>query len=563
MSINLRPATLLRSSRGLWIIFWVAVTLLYLPAWKGGFQQDFQGWLQIYQELPFWKILNRQFAAVNSFYHLTQLELYVLTWLFDVRPLPWFLLFTALHALNGTMLYRLCRKVMEDFGLAHAGWIAMGGTLLGLFNPAMTEVVLWKACFHYLVGLQAILWMLLWARKYLLTGRAAYAWRSAILFAALTFTLEIWYTIPWLILTMAVAYYRSGLVQKAALRRTLTGMFLPQIVMFLAHLVAYRIVYGIWLAHTSSVTPENNTLLKMGGRIWSYEFVLLFQGRFFPREFRLGVFEYLGGNAGGAIAIAAIAGFAVLAYVRFPRWGARSRVAALLVGWSLISLIIVLRYAPPEILLVSNDRYLYFTAFFQYMLVAVGFAALLRHRPRWRTPALAALLLVLTGFTAVLVMHWRHATKTFWAVQDKFVWKDAPLVLLLNMPCNYNGIGIINSGPPSDLPDHLRVFHKGQPRGKVYDVSGYNMQHPWDGAHVTVIDSTHLKVTLNQWGSWWWYRGFGATDYSNEYYDLHFTDPSHEYILTLKQIVPGMVILYQQGLEWRVVNMQQTRGEQW
>src|SRR6478609_2523712 len=99
----------------LWLFLWLVVTLVYLPAWKGGFQQDFHGWLQMYTDLSFKDAMNRKSADIISFYQITQLQLYVWTWLFGVHQLPWFLLFTGLHALNGTLLYTICSRLMKDF----------------------------------------------------------------------------------------------------------------------------------------------------------------------------------------------------------------------------------------------------------------------------------------------------------------------------------------------------------------------------------------------------------------------------------------------------------------
>ena len=46
-------------------------------------------------------------------------------------------------------------------------------------------------------------------------------------------------------------------------------------------------------------------------------------------------------------------------------------------------------------------------------------------------------------------------------------------------------------------------------------------------------------------------------------YRVHFTGDAREYILTLKQHPPGMVILYEQGMQWRVVDMGKMNGDQW
>jgi hypothetical protein len=546
----------------LWLLLWLAVMLLYAPAWKGGFQQDFQGWLQLYHNSTFWGMLNREGIPVHSFYQVTQLQLYVLTRLFGTHPIPWFLLFTALHALNGALLYRLAQTVLSDFQFANARWAAMAGTLLVLFNPSMTEVVIWKAAYHYLIAVQGILWILLWARNYLLDCGAKWIWRSVLLLIILAFTLELWYTIPALVGLMIVAYYRAGIIGKEQFRNSLTELFLPLTAVLLVHLLCYRLVYGTWFAHTAFTSPGDDSLLYVAARLWGYEWHLLGFGRFFPHELRELIYKKTGYTKGGLFAIGLIAILAEWSWRSYPRWKAGMRAIVLFAGWSLISIVIILHYLPADLFVVSNDRYLYLTAFFQWMLVAIAMAAVF-HNVWLRRVAFVAVLLVCLGFTAYLIREWRRSTKVFWSMHDKFAWKDAPLVLILNMPSMYNGIGIIRGSDTSELPAHLYNSGRDVPKGQVRDISSYNMNHPWDGAHVVVEDSTHLHVTLSQWGSWWQLNGLGALDRSNALFDLHFIDPGHDYRLTLKQRPPGMVILYQQGLEWRVVDMNKIGVEQW
>jgi hypothetical protein len=547
----------------LWLALWLVIALLYLPAWKAGFQQDFQGWLQLYRDSTFAQMLNREGIPVHSFYQLTQLQLYIITKLFGTHFILWFLLFTALHALNGATLYRLARCVMEDFAVANAPWIALSGTLLVLLNPSMTEVVVWKAAYHYLIAVQAILRMLLWARHYILHKQARWIWYSLMLLAALVFTLELWYTIPVLVALMALAYRRAGLITKDHFRVSLFRLTLPQFGIFIAYLLAYRFVYHDWFAHTAFSSPGDDSVFLVASRLWGYEWHLLGFGRFFPHRIRQWFYWRTGYLEGGCIAIAAVLILAEWAWRSFPEWNGNMRAMALFAAWSVIALLPILHYLPADLFVIANDRYLYLTAFFQWMFVAMLLEYVFRRSGRLRQIIYGCVLLLCISLTAFLVREWRRSAKIFWAVQDKFVWKDAPVVLILNMPSLYNGAGIIRGADTSELPDHLRVFNKGIVRGRVYDVSSYNMLHPWDGAHVIVQDSTHLHVILNQWGSWWQLFGRGATDRSTPLFDLHLIDEGHHYLLTLKKNLPGMVILYQQGLEWRVVDMSKIGQEQW
>ncbi len=547
----------------LWIVLWLGVSALYLPAWKGGFQQDFHGLLQLYYDHSFLEMLNRSTSGIHSFYQLTQLQLFLLVWLLGTNPLPWFLLFSGLHALNGLQLFRFCRSLFSDFQLKHATWIAAAGSLLVMFNPAMTEVVLWKACYHYLIAVQAILWFLIWTRAYLQDGRQAWLWRSLLLYVLLIFTLELWYTIPILLLLLSLVYWRAGLIAWERCREALLRLVLPMLLLFALYLLTYRIIYGVWVAHGIPHHSAGASFLQIVAHAWGNEWHLLGFGRFYPHPLRQWFYEHTGTASGGIVFLLLALGFPVLAWIRFPRWSRPAQAATFLVAGSLVSLAIILPYSLPELMRVNNDRILYYTAFFQWPLLALGIAWLFTKKNGLRNLVFGVVLLCCMSFTFRLIWDWRQSTKVFWAIQKKFIWKDAPVVLILNMPSTYNGVGIILGSDSSDLPAHLHIFEHINPKGKVYDVSSYNMQQPGDGAHVIVEDSNHLHVVLNQWGSWWQQQGLGGEDRSNELFDLHFIDPGHDYRLTLKQHPKGMVILYQQGREWRVVDMSKIGEEQW
>ncbi|MEO6834025.1 MAG: hypothetical protein ABI378_15160 [Chitinophagaceae bacterium] len=548
----------------LWLLLWFAVSLLYLPAWKGGFQQDFHGWLQLYTDQPFWDILNRKFAKNQSFYQLTQLQLYGWTWLFGIRPLPWFLLFTALHALNGTLIFRFSSRLFQDFQLPNAAWIALAGSLLFLFNPSMTEAVLSKAAYHYLIGIQIVLWILIWVHHFLHTQEKRWVFYTGVLFLLATLTLETWYTIPALVFLMVIAYRRGGLISARRTTQALTRFFLPMLFIFGVYLLCYHAYYGQWIAHGAYHFSADQNFLSIVGRAWSYEFHLLFAGRFFPNTTRQWVYQHLAASQIGAfLIIFSVALFTIYAYVRFPKSSPRFRLFALLFGWAICALIIVLHFLPEPLMLVNNDRHLYFTAVFQFMMVAIIVRALLSSKPKIWMGIMALLLILYSSLTAYTIWQWRQSTKVFWGIQSNFHWQDSPVVLLLNLPSTYNGIGIITANIPDDFSEHLRIFHHQPNHQNIYDVSGYNMQHPWDGAHVTVLDSTHVKVTLNQWGSWWLFHGLGAVSFENDLFAVNMTDQGHEYILTLKQRPKGMVLLYQQGTQWRKLDMKKVGVEQW
>lgn len=543
---------------------WLLVVVLYLPAWKAGFHQDFHGWLMMYTDNGFWDILNRKGAGIRSFYQLTQLQLFFWTWLFGTKALPWFLLMTALHALNGCLLLHFTRRLFQDFKLPQAENVSVWGTLLFLISPAMTETVVWKACYHYLIAMQIILWILIWIQKYLHQKENRYLLLSLGLFLLSTLTLEIWFAIPWMVLILGFGYRRAGLISPNRLQALLGNIFLPMVGMFTAYLLLYHARYGMWLAHGAyevNVTGEAS-VPKLTGRIWSYETHLHLGARFFPFQVRQFIYRQLAeGAIGWILAIVLLAGFAVYAFIRFPKAGPTLRLAAMLGAWSLLMLAVVLHYVPEELFVANNDRYLYPTATFQCMLLMLLLSSAFSSKPVLRRILLSTVLLANLVMSVFLVYTWRQGAKIFWGIQYNFHWDKTPTVLLLNIPCNYNGVGIMNANPNEELREHLRIFYNREPAGNLLDVASYNMVNSFDGAHVIVVDSMNLHVKLNQWSTWWWYKGRGLTDYENDIYSVKLTDDGG-YDLHLKQHPPGMVILYSQGMQWREVDMNR-RDEQW
>ena len=109
-----------------------------------------------------------------------------------------------------------------------------------------------------------------------------------------------------------------------------------------------------------------------------------------------------------------------------------------------------------------------------------------------------------------------------------------------------------------DFNPHLRVFTGTSVKGTVYDVAAYNLTSTSDGAHVTVLDSQHLKVSLNEAGAWWCYASpiLKATDYENDYYKVSYVDNDRSYILEFKQQPDARTaILFQVGEQWKRVDM--------
>ena len=127
-------------------------------------------------------------------------------------------------------------------------------------------------------------------------------------------------------------------------------------------------------------------------------------------------------------------------------------------------------------------------------------------------------------------------------------------IILLNLPENMNGILMVGSQPESVWKLIYNLNNEKQINNPVYDVASYNMLTPDDGAHVKVLNDSTLSVTLNQWGTWWWYRYRGGISYENDAYKLNMKDVGHSYELTIRKAPSEYLLLYSVGDKWKQVD---------
>lgn len=539
----------------MWLLFWTVAMALYAVAWRGGFVYDFLGWMQFYETHSFGEIVGSDGINNKSLYHATQLQLYVLTKLFGFSPLPWFLVHTALHAVNATLFFRLVQGVGRDLRVAQPAWLAGGAAFLALITPGAQEVVVYKAAYHYLPGVAAIFGILLLARKALLTGHSGPAWWAVGLFALTTFSLEIFYTTPWLVLCLATALFWSGNIDAGAYRRGLLRIFVPMLALFLLHLVLVRATAGTWVSHGAYVASGAITPAGWVGRIYGYEHELLFLGRYHPVPVRQVVIGLDRVPAAGWALGAMLVALGVFMLARFRRASPLFQMWVWLTAGAFISLAIALHYMLDDILLGMNDRMLYYTSFFHCALIALAVYAATRSAPTRRAKTYIASILLIgcvyASTTFYAAWQWYRSTQVIDALATDFPTEHAGPILILNGPVNYKGFPMVISDEDDAWRDQVRL-RTGRPvRGVVYDVSSYNMSRWCDGASLEQVGDTTVKVILNQWGTWWWYKTLGALDRDHPLFRLRMIDAGHWYELDLKPGAHDALLLVQEGRRWK------------
>ncbi len=527
--------------------------VLYVPAAKAGFVADFTGWLDQIKNHGFWEYINRNNFRVHSLYQVTQFNTWVFYHLFGIHEWPWHLLFITLHVINATLLFTFCKGILDDVGVENSREISFTGVVLFCVSPYLSEVVVWEPSFHFLQGLLMILLILTWVRKYLQTSKARYAVWAGIVYLLSTHTLEVFYITPWLVLTLAMFYRAAGKANNGVFLKVLLLFFMPELTMFGLRLIEFRVLYGGWVSRIGSDAAMGAPLTGLG-KPAKYLFHLLFMGRFFSNDLKHKVYDLLDGTK----CIVAFYGIVVLilGYIvaRFRAMGGKGKVASLLFVWVLITFALLLPLWFGDLLLVIYDRYTYFTGAFFYMLLAVlaGFITI----QYVRLAVVGVYALVNLRFAIQVSRYWGKSYKVNYGLLHGLPPLDDKIVVLLNLPESMHGIAMIGSEPESEYKlMHDLLLPESKIRNKVYDGLSYNMETPEDGANTKVLNDSMVRVTLNQWGTWWWYEAHGGRSYENEDYKLNMIDGGHFYELTMKHLSSQYLLLYQVGDKWHAVDM--------
>jgi hypothetical protein len=532
---------------------WLLLFCLYYPAAKAGMVADFSGWLDQVKNHSFSEYINRTHFEARSLYQVTQFNTWAFYKLFGINPWAWHLLFITLHVINACLLFVLACRLLADSGVRNGRSIAFGGVLLFSISPYISEVIVWEPAFHFLQGLLFLLLILVLTQRFIHTGATRYAWLAAAVYTLSLFSLEIFYITPWLVLSLALFYRYLPSFGEQVVKRVLLYFFVPMLLLFLIRFAGYRLAYGDWVSRIGAGSVAAMQLQWLG-KPAKYLFHLLCMGRFYPFEWRNKVYA-LCDSVGGILIFYGCLSVAILIIVtKFKQMGGKAKVASLLFVWMVVALLLLIPLWFASDMLVLYDRYTYFAGAFLYMLLAV-LASMLAYR--YLAVTLIGLFAIVNlRFTIQVSRYWGKSAHIVTSLLNTIPDERDKTMLLLNIPQNMHGVAMIGAEKNSEY----KLLHDLILPGKtltntVYDVLAYNMLTPADGAHVNVINDSLIKVTLNQWGTWWWFETRGAYSYETAEYKLDLKDPGHWYELTLKKPYGQYLLLYNVGDKWKTVDM--------
>lgn len=535
--------------------FWLLVMALYSPAYRAGFMGEVISMFQDYRQLSFVDFLNRKNADVVSFYQWTQLQLWLLISCFKTNFLLWFLLFSGLHALNAALAFRFFKRLFISFHLPKANVVALLGVGFWLINPHITEVTIWKAGYHYLVGIFMQLYLLNLCQDYLLTPQKRQVWLSLILMILSAFSIELFYTTPFFLLFLCIGY--SIIIPS---KKAFKNLVVPAFLIFTAHLILYRFCYGHWVAHYGGSNSFSFDCLGVSAKMMRYLSSLVLFTNFWDYDFRLKIFQFFDKEI---VASAFVFGYLFLLTIGALKWKNLNNYNRLLLFFFASIFSCLLLISPiyfDDLFTFYNSRRCYQLSLFTYVGISVFLVSFFKWNKKvWYL--IGFVFLVEISTTIKQINHWKNAAELQYKALKLVVSNDNKPIILLNLPTYFQGIRMLNASNEINIGQQQQLFY-GKKDPVIAEVAGFNMNSVWDGAHITLLNDSSLLVTLNQWGSWWLYNYQGAVNYETDFYSMTMTDAGHQFRLTMKSSLSNYKLLFFARGLWHQVNPLGAK-EQW
>lgn len=529
---------LLRYQRWLPLLFFGVLQLFYAGTYRSGFVTDFTGLMARFDGQNAWGILSCfGFPALEQ---VLNAFLYVFYRLFDLRPLPWYVAFTAWHSLNTYLVYRLSENLLQAFALKTSRWIPIAGALLFLLSPYQSEVVVWRVCFNFLLVTSLMVGSLLVAAHWLESDRQQRPWGVYGLFIVALFTFELSLVLPFLL--MSLAYFHPSGPRRAA------WLWVPPLLSLGGYFLLNKWLLGVWVGHYGAETHLRFSISEITAHGLSYTAKLLALVRYWPYPEREWLFLGLRQTwvlvlIGGGLFL-----ILLLSTAFRKRLKPKYQLLTLFALWFGLALGPIINLYFDYLLFIQHDRYTYLAAAFFYP----GLVLLVSGIPRkWFWPVFVAYLLLHLIMLVRTNRYWQESSVIYWRLIDSFDQYPAAEVWLLNVPDNLQGAPLFRDygDQPQGVADALQYLRRKPYTGTLREVAQYNLATVIDYVAAEWQENGSLEVSFQQWGNWWWRSGRGLTNYETPAYEVQ--NQGHHYLLKPKQSIAEVVLLIQKEGAWQ------------
>lgn len=552
----------IQSNRMVLLTFFVLVHLLYWKTWQAGFVTDFTGLQERLDGAPFIDFLNC--FGFPALHQVTNFFLYWFYFCFDTQALPWYLIYTSLHIINGYLVYRLSQQLLTkdtfptigsntNHLISLASSPAFLAALLFLVCPYNAEAVIWKVCFNFLFCTCLLLLTILSLIKYFKSNQSKKLIPVYVFFLLALFTFELALALPLIALAL---FFWWKTTHKSHPSRTSIWSIIPFFVLSAFYFILNKIWLGSWVGHYGEQVHLNFSLNTITSNCLKY----FSKNLLFWREWNHGskqLFIQFCDHPTSAWMILATGILILISFIYAQLKNKPNGKHAPLNKAILCWLLFILALAPLANLFVAwilhgeNDRYGYFAAVFFYP----GLVSLLYCFPTKIKWALYIAFLSLSIFFLNRTNeYWQKSTTVLNALIQDFKWYDSSEVYILAFPENFKGIPMFKDFTRKNLALKHALQYKTnkQPIGEFYQVAQFNMNQLSDGCFIKSDSSHFVHLEFHNWGNWWWRHGIGTGPYETDQYQFKPISKGAEFIFN--KPAPDAVFIFSDGKKWKEIS---------
>lgn len=530
----------------LFLLCWIGLIVFYFPAHGAMLIDDGVSGIYEIQTKGFKGYLDSY--GFDSFYYGHYAFVALVYLLFGCNTFGWFLVFTALHALNTVLIFKTFNSLYTQLGNANANcWMALSGAMLFLFSSYQSENIVWAATSHYAICLSILLLSIQFVLDSCSLKKTSFPlWVFHLLFAFALLTLEISFIYPFvygLLFVLLLVYQRNQL----PLFSFFLKIILPQCLLIGIYLMCYKFRHGSWIPHDRApleavvgigdmVTTFSQHLLKLFGFVHYLDFP--------KRDFVYKLCLHWK-KVGMVLGVCAIA----LSYFFYLKGNKKIVLYWFFLLCGLLMFAPFLRLYFMYLARIENDRYSYFgsVVFFQLaVFVLFQFPSLVRF------VVLTIYLGVFTFFNLQNIQA-RHMSAV---MNDTFLNKypDQHLgqIYLLNVPVSCADAYMYRS--KGRIPIAYQVKFSKPLVPEPIQVAWYNAQTNHDSFEVKKIDNQTYHVQLKTNGSWWMNESMGAVEYKDSLYHFIPDEWGGYTIKFYNPLAKGDALLWFDGRQFKQAN---------
>lgn len=513
-----------------------------------GYITDYLGWLNAYRSGSFKDVLTCfGYPGNHQFFHLINYLLYLLV---GKHQMIMGFIFIFTHASVSYLVYRTFRTYLEGLGLDQGGLIALFTAMFTALSPYAIEVITWDACYHYLM----VTGLVFGAGNVLLGfwkhGKPLLLYLHFILFFLSLYTLELGLVAPGIFTVYAFLWFYAKKDMPAFWRYFVRAI--PIYLLLLAfYFISTKWMIGAWVGHYGAEQHLKFDFFAMLSTWAKYLVKQIFLVHFWKFTWKESLYAMLDQKT-------YLIGFflLILVAIGFLLRNSRGKIKGKVVVTGLIAfgvaLLPVLNLFFVWIGWYENDRYSYFAAPHIYLVLTTLVTLLFKKRYGLVWLAILAINCVFLGKIIHTV---NQAGKLSNKLSSSFDFYDNDEVVLLCTPENIHGALLFRdySDTGITLNESLDWLGNGLYKGKMTSLVQWNPTTKVDSLAVKILTPNSLQIDIASWGTWFWRKGLGLTNFETDRYKV--SNNGLSFTVEVKDTVKNRVFIFNKGTHWDAIKL--------